>query len=375
MMLPPRTLASLLALTHAQGMEALVEVHDADELAAALDAGARVIGVNNRDLRTFDEDLATFERLAPLAPEGVTLVAESAIHTAGDAARMAEAGAHALLVGEALVRSGDVASKGERADARTAAQPGGRLVTLVKICGNRTPADVLSAAEAGADFVGICFAESSRQVGVAEAQAMVRALGDPLAAHEIAMPPPARGHAREDEREWFRHGSEVIEAYLEAKRPLTVGLFADQPIEEINEIALETELDLVQLSGDETWEDCLLVARQVIQVVHVSPLDSPSDPLRFVEPGFAIALMLDSAHGPYRGGSGRAFDWEVARIVSAELPMMLAGGLTPENVGEAIARVAPWAVDVSSGTETDGRKDPARVRDFIDAVRRQDAAA
>ena len=111
MMLPPRALAELLALTHAQGMEALVEVHDAEELAAAVEAGASVIGVNNRDLRTFDEDLATFERLAPLAPDGVALVAESAIHTAGDAVRMADAGAHALLVGEALVRSGDVASK------------------------------------------------------------------------------------------------------------------------------------------------------------------------------------------------------------------------------------------------------------------------
>ena len=88
------------------------------------------------------------------------------------------------------------------------------------------------------------------------------------------------------------------------KRPLIVGLFADQSIEEVNEIALEAEVDLVQLSGDEAWDDCLLVARQVIQVVHVSPLDSPSDPLKFVEPGFAIALMLDSAHGPYRGGSG-----------------------------------------------------------------------
>ena len=111
MLLPASALSSLLELTHAQGMEALVEVHDAEELAAAVDAGARVIGVNNRDLRTFDEDLATFERLAPLAPDGVTLVAESAIHTAEDAARMAEAGAHAVLVGEALVRSGDVASK------------------------------------------------------------------------------------------------------------------------------------------------------------------------------------------------------------------------------------------------------------------------
>ena len=204
-------------------------------------------------------------------------------------------------------------------------------MTLVKICGNRTPADVLSAADAGADFVGLCFAESSRQVGVDEAQAMVRALGEPLAAHEIALPPPAWGHAREDEREWFHHGAQVIEAYLEAKRPLTVGLFADQSIEEVNEIALEAEVDLVQLSGDEAWDDCLLVARQVIQVVHVSPLDSPSDPLKFVEPGFAIALMLDSAHGPYRGGSGRTFDWEVARMVSAELPMMLAGRLTPRT--------------------------------------------
>ena len=111
MMLPPRALAGLLALTHAQGMEALVEVHDAAELAMAMEAGARVIGVNNRDLRTFDEDLATFEQLAPLAPDGVTLVAESAIHSAADAARMAEAGAHALLVGEALVRAGDVAAK------------------------------------------------------------------------------------------------------------------------------------------------------------------------------------------------------------------------------------------------------------------------
>ena len=110
MMLPPRTLAELLALTRAQGIEALVEVHDASELAVAVDAGARVIGVNNRDLRTFDEDLATFERLAPLAPVGVTLVAESAIHSAADASRMADAGAHALLVGEALVRTGDVAA-------------------------------------------------------------------------------------------------------------------------------------------------------------------------------------------------------------------------------------------------------------------------
>ena len=141
------------------------------------------------------------------------------------------------------------------------------------------------------------------------------------------------------------------------KRPLTVGVFADQPIEEVNEIAEEAGVDLVQLSGDETWEDCLLVTKQVIQVVHVSPLDSPSDPMQFVEPGFALALMLDAAHGPYRGGGGVPFDWEVARLVAERMPLILAGGLNPENVGEAIRRVQPWVVDVASGTETNGRKD------------------
>jgi phosphoribosylanthranilate isomerase len=175
--------------------------------------------------------------------------------------------------------------------------------------------------------------------------------------------------------EWFRHGALVIEQHLQVKRPLTVGVFADQPIEEVNELALESGVDLVQLSGDESWEDCLLVARPVVQVVHVSPLDSPSDPLGQVEPGFALVLMLDSAHGPYRGGSGRTFDWDVAQRVAQRVPLMLAGGLDPSNVGAAIERVRPWAVDVSSGTESDGRKDHGRVRAFIEAVRAAEASA
>lgn len=246
-------------------------------------------------------------------------------------------------------------------------------MTLVKICGNRTPADVLAAADAGADFVSMVFARSSRQVDAQEASAMVRALGRPLAEHEMLRPPPAQPHVREELGPWFRHGADVIRAYLDVKRPLTIGVFADQPIDEVNELAEEAGVDFVQLSGDETWEDCLLVARQVLQVVHVSPIDSPSDPMQFVQPGFAIALMLDAAHGPHRGGGGRPFDWEVARQVAERVPMMLAGGLAPENVAEALTRVRPWAVDVSTGTETDGRKDHAKVRAFIATVRAWDA--
>ena len=228
-------------------------------------------------------------------------------------------------------------------------------MTFVKICGNRTPADVIAAAEAGADFIGMVFAESRRKVDTQQAYDMVRALGRPLAEHEFLTPPPAQPQVREEAGEWFRHGSRVLEAYLDAKRPLTVGVFADQSFEEINEIVEECGIDLVQLSGDEPWDDCLMIARQTIQVVHVSPIDSPSDPMALVEPGFSIALMLDSAHGPYRGGSGQTFDWEVARQISSRMPMLLAGGLTPENVGEAVRTVHPWAVDVSSGTETDGK--------------------
>ncbi|MGE3960932.1 MAG: indole-3-glycerol phosphate synthase TrpC [Dehalococcoidia bacterium] len=108
MLLETGTLRDLLDQTRALGMEALVEVHDEAEMRVAIEVGATVIGVNNRDLRTFHEDLGTFERLAALAPEGVTLVAESAIRAPEDARRMADAGAHALLVGEALVKSGTV---------------------------------------------------------------------------------------------------------------------------------------------------------------------------------------------------------------------------------------------------------------------------
>ena len=118
MMLTEPALAEFVALTREHGMEPLVEVHDGGELEAALRAGARVIGVNNRDLRSFEEDLGATERLAGLAPPGTVIVAESGIRTAADARRMAAAGAHALLVGEALVRSGSTAASGIRAKAR-----------------------------------------------------------------------------------------------------------------------------------------------------------------------------------------------------------------------------------------------------------------
>jgi indole-3-glycerol phosphate synthase len=109
--LEPDQLRDLVGLAKSRGVAALVEVHDERETAAALEAGAKLIGVNHRDLRTFDVDLALTERLRKLIPPEVVVVAESGIHSAEDARRMREAGADAILVGELLMRSADPAAQ------------------------------------------------------------------------------------------------------------------------------------------------------------------------------------------------------------------------------------------------------------------------
>jgi len=106
-LLPRPTLRRMLAEVHWFGMQALVEVHDESEVEVAIQAGARIIGINNRDLKTFEVDLATTERLAPLIPADRLIVAESGIHSGEDARRLSAAGAHSLLVGESLMRSND----------------------------------------------------------------------------------------------------------------------------------------------------------------------------------------------------------------------------------------------------------------------------
>ncbi len=109
--LEPAQMKELMAIASELGLSALVEVHDESEVEQALDAGAKIIGINNRDLRTFDVDLATTERLAKLIPSDKIIVSESGIHTRADVERVRAAGVHAVLVGEALVTAGDVGEK------------------------------------------------------------------------------------------------------------------------------------------------------------------------------------------------------------------------------------------------------------------------
>jgi phosphoribosylanthranilate isomerase len=233
-------------------------------------------------------------------------------------------------------------------------------MTRVKICGCMRVADAVAAAEAGADFIGMIFAESRRRVSPQEAAQIVRALGAPLRDLEQDEPPPLHPGEFLTAEQWLAHGAEALDRLLARKRPLVIGVFEDQPAEEINEIADEAGLDLVQLSGDEPWSDALLLNRPSVKVIRARPGSTADAVVRAIEPGAAIAAMLDSSRG-----TGTLGDHALAGVVARRAPVWLAGGLTPENVGEVISSVRPWAVDVSSGVERDGAKDAAKIAAFV----------
>ena len=221
-------------------------------------------------------------------------------------------------------------------------------MTLVKICGVSEPRHARAAASYGADFIGMVFAPSRRQVTMGQARRIAEALGERIE-------PPAAPSV------------DAVEARLRAGRPLLVGVFADQDTDTINAIAEECRLDLVQLSGSEPWEMCGLLDRPVLKCLKVREGQAPGEVLALVHGG-ALLLLDPYVEGAY-GGAGVTLDWEVAARVAEKRPVVLAGGLRPDNVAQAVGSVRPWAVDVSSGIETEGVKDVAKIRAFIRAAK------
>ncbi len=214
-------------------------------------------------------------------------------------------------------------------------------MTKVKICGIQDPASAAAAAEAGVDFVGLVFVPGSRR--------------------------------RVDETSVLRI---ISDARAAAGSVRVVGLFADQPAGEVNAVAGRCTLDMVQLCGAESLEYCSGMDTPVIKVLHVPGNATVKDSVDgLYDKAAALAdrghwVTLDSKVEGLQGGTGRSFDWDIARELSARgLSFLLAGGLTPENVASALDRVRPWGVDVSSGVETGGAKDAEKIRAFIQAVR------
>jgi indole-3-glycerol phosphate synthase/phosphoribosylanthranilate isomerase len=331
------TLRHLAAAVRDARLEAVFEVHDGEDLQRALRLEPRIIGVNNRDLRTLAVDLQTSFDLIERIPDDVIAVAESGLKGTGEIRRLRDAGFDAFLVGEHLMLADDPGTALEQlledsAVPRSAAPRGSGRVA-VKICGITSVEDARAAVGAGADAVGFVFwPRSPRAVDPATARTIAAAL------------PPF---------------------------VLRVGVFVDAGAEDMRRIADEVGLDLLQLQGSEPPEAVAQAPRRAVKAVRVGSGFRPEEALRY--DGAAAGLLLDTRvdGDEVPGGTGRSFDWSLVRPVREGTSfLILAGGLTPDNVGDAIAAVRPDAVDVSSGVESaPGRKDPAKVRAFVDAVR------
>ena len=293
------------------GMDVLVEAHDAAEVGRAVALGARLVGINNRDLRTLSVDLSVTERLAPLVPGDRLVVAESGITTRADVTRLAPH-ADAFLVGSALMRADD---PGEAA--RSLAY--GR----VKVCGLTNAADLDMAVAQGASHVGLVMVPSTpRAVTIAEAATIF-------------------GTAR--------------------SRPRRVGIFRDAPPAEVGATARLFELDAVQLHGGEPAGTYRAALPDETEIWAVERMDGANVGAR----NGGDRILFDSG----AGGTGRCFDWSKIAGRPELMRGLVAGGLNPGNA-RAAARLGAWALDVGSGLEAVPRwKDSNRVADFFEALR------
>jgi phosphoribosylanthranilate isomerase len=186
-------------------------------------------------------------------------------------------------------------------------------------------------------------------------------------AEPVHIPGPARGEV--SNRSWYGAWNEALEEVLHYRRPLLVGVFADQEADHVLAIAEAAGLDMVQLSGGENDDYVRRMQLPVLRAVHVGPATRPDDVLEKAPPGIGQAILLDTASSKAKGGTGEAFDWSIAAECGELVPLMLAGGLSPETVAEAISVARPWAVDVSSGVEVDGTKDAGLIEAFVKAAK------
>lgn len=324
-MLDDARLRHLLSIAHDLGMRCLVETHNAEEVKRAVEADAMIIGVNSRDLRTFEMHPGLIRELRPLIPADRALVAESGIHSAADARRLARYDIAAMLVGEALVKSNDI--PGQLASLLR----GANRDVQVKVCGLSDAQHLRTAVEAGTDLFGLVFYEPS---------------------HRYVTPRQARD---------LVHTLEGTRAQVEA-----VGLFVNKEVGFINEVAERVGLDVVQLHGHETPEFCQQITRPVLKAIHMREVSDLGKLAAYRESTWR--LLLDTPT-PGWGGSGETHDWSLARQAAQQQNILLAGGLHPDNVAEAIAQVQPWGVDVSSGVETNKVKDEEKMRAFVQQAR------
>jgi anthranilate synthase/indole-3-glycerol phosphate synthase/phosphoribosylanthranilate isomerase len=360
-MLSIELLTRLYKYSQSLGMEPLVEVNTAEEMKIAVELGSQVIGVNNRDLTSFEVDLGTTSRLMDQVPASTIVCALSGISGPKDVEAYKKEGVKAILVGEALMRAADTATfvsellGGSIEDTPVAPS------RLVKVCGTRTPEAARVAVEAGADLIGIILAKGRKRTVSDETAIEISRV-----VKSTSRPTPAKASestSRGPSTDYFDYSCKVLR---HPSRALLVGVFANQPLSYVFEQVEKLNLDVVQLHGSEPVEWASLLPVPVIRKF------SPGEP-GINRRAYHSLPLLDSG----AGGTGELLDLSSVQASLRNddgLRVILAGGLNSENVAKTVNALGPLAskvaaVDVSSGVETDGSQDLEKIRAFVKAAK------
>lgn len=332
------TLTKFRELADSLGLSSLVEAHDEHEVQMAIDCGARIIGVNNRNLKDFTVDVQNSVRLRNLVQDDVIFVSESGLETPEDIQVLRDNNIGVALMGETFMRSPNKVEKLAYLYSSTYYTP------KVKMCGISKVETIPAVVEAKPDYMGLVFAPSKRQVTVDQAKTLVEEL-----------------HKQYTKR--YNNGAEQSNND-EIK---TVGVFVNETLDNLVSIATETNLDVVQLHGDEDEAFIQsLKERTNVEVWKAVQIRSAADAEAWID-SRADMLLFDAYHKDERGGTGEVFDWSC--LDEFERPFMLAGGIDSTNVARAIRTVRPYGIDISSGIETDGVKDDEKITAFTKLVR------
>ena len=332
------TLTKFRELADSLGLSSLVEAHDEHEVQMAIDCGARIIGVNNRNLKDFTVDVQNSVRLRNLVQDDVIFVSESGLETPEDIQVLRDNNIGVALMGETFMRSPNKVEKLAYLYGSTYYTP------KVKMCGISKVETIPAVVEAKPDYMGLVFAPSKRQVTVDQAKTLVEELH--------------RGYAQ-------KYGSDTEHDKNDTIK--TVGVFVNETVDNLVTIANEANLDAVQLHGDEdeTFIQSLK-ERTNVEVWKAIQIRTAADTEKWIDSS-ADMLLFDAYHKDERGGTGEVFDW--SSLDAFERPFMLAGGIDSTNVARAIRTVRPYGIDISSGIETNGVKDDEKITAFTKIVK------
>ena len=332
------TLTKFRELADSLGLSSLVEAHDEKEVQMAIDCGARIIGVNNRNLKDFTVDVQNSVRLRNLVQDDVIFVSESGLETPEDIQVLRDNNIGVALMGETFMRSPNKVEKLAYLYGSTYYTP------KVKMCGISKVETIPAVVEAKPNYMGLVFAPSKRQVTVDQAKTLVEELH--------------KGCAK-------KYGSDTEPDKNDTIK--TVGVFVNETVDNLVTIANEANLDAVQLHGDEdeTFIQSLK-ERTNVEVWKAVQIRSAADVEEWIDSS-ADMLLFDAYHKDERGGTGEVFDW--SSLDEFERPFMLAGGIDSTNVARAIRTVRPYGIDTSSGIETNGVKDDEKITAFTKIVK------